>query len=240
MTYNWNWAVLVTEPYTGWILSGLAMTLIIACAAAVIAFVLGSAIGILSTVPSQSCRMAAIVYVELFRNIPLLVQMFLWYFVLPEVLPAPWGHYLKRDLPIPEVQTAILCLGFYEASRIAETVRAGIQSIQRGQSQAGLAIGLTTFQLYRYILLPVSYRMIIPPLTGIFLGTVKDSSLALTIGVFELTAASRQIEVYTFQGFEAFIAATVLYQIITLGVMFATRHVERKTHIAGMASISDK
>jgi glutamate/aspartate transport system permease protein len=240
VTYNWNWAILVTEPYVGWILSGLMMTLAIACAASVIAFVLGSIVGIFSTVPSRACRAVAIVYVELFRNIPLLVQMFLWYFVLPELLPAPWGHYLKRDLPIPEVQTAILCLGFYEASRIGETVRAGIQSVREGKSQAGLAIGLTTFQLYRYVLLPMSYRVIIPPLTNIFLGTVKDSSLALTIGVFELTAASRQIEVYTFQGFEAFSAATALYQIITLCVMFATRQIERKTHIPGMASLSDK
>jgi glutamate/aspartate transport system permease protein len=240
LKYNWNWAVLVTEPYAGWILSGLEMTLAIACAAALIAFVLGSIVGVLSTLPWRACRIVAVIYVELFRNIPLLVQMFLWFFVLPEVLPSSWGHYLKRDLPFPEVQTAILCLGFYQGSRIAEIVRAGIQSVRWGQIQAGLAIGLTTFQVYWYILLPVTYRLIIPPLTGVFLGTVKDSSLAMTIGVFELTAASRQIEVYTFQGFEAFIAATVLYQGITLLVMFATRYAERRAHIVGMASIGDK
>jgi len=182
----------------------------------------------------------AIVYVEFFRNIPLLVQMFLWFFVVPELLPASWGHYLKRELPHPEVVTAIVCLSFYQASRIAETVRAGIQSIRRGQTLAGLAIGLTEIQVYRYVLLPVTFRVIIPPLTSIFLGTVKDSSLALTIGVLELTAQSRQIEVYTFQGFEAFFAATILYQAITIAVIFTTQYLEKRVRVPGMTSLAEK
>jgi glutamate/aspartate transport system permease protein len=240
MNYTWNWSVIVTEPYLGWLLMGLQLTLIIACCAGVIAFVIGSIIGILRTTQVAPLRMAATFYVELFRNIPLLVQLFIWFFVVPELLPKSWGHFLKRDLPYPEIVTAIVCMGLYQAASIAETVRAGIQSVGRGQTFAGLAIGLSTVQVYRYILLPVTFRTIIPPLASTFLATVKDSSLALTIGVLEITAQSRQIETYTFQGFEAFFAATALYQSITIAVIFAMQYVEKKMRVPGMLSLAQK
>jgi glutamate/aspartate transport system permease protein len=240
MNYTWNWSVIYTSPYLGWLISGLKLTLIIACCAIVIAFAIGSVIGILRTTKIAPLRTAAAAYVEFFRNIPLLVQLFLWFFVVPELLPASWGHYVKRELPHPEIVTAIVCMGLYQAAAIAETVRAGIQSIGRGQSFAGMAIGLTTFQTYRYILLPITFRTIIPPLASTFLSTVKDSSLALTIGVLEITAQSRQIEVYTFQGFEAFLAATVLYQVITIVVIFAMQLVEKRMRVPGMLSLAQK
>lgn len=240
MNYTWNWAVIFAHPYFGWLVSGLKLTLIIACCAAVIAFLLGGLIGIMRTLNIPILRRIGAVYVETFRNIPLLVQLFIWFFVVPEILPASWGHFLKRDLPNPEIVTAIICMGLYQAASIAETVRAGIQSIGRGQAFAGMAIGLTTFQVYRYILLPLTFRTIIPPLASTFLATVKDSSLALTIGVLEITAQSRQIEVYTFQGFEAFLAATVLYQAITIIVIFAMQYVERYMRVPGMLSLAQK
>jgi glutamate/aspartate transport system permease protein len=240
MNYNWNWAVIFTEPYLGWLLEGLQLTLTIACCAGVIAFCIGGAVGICRTLNVVPLRIAATVYVELFRNVPLLVQLFIWFFVVPELLPKTWGHYVKRDLPFPEITTAIVCMGLYQAASIAETVRAGIQSVGRNQRFAGLAIGLTTFQVYRYVLLPVTVRTIIPPLASTFLATVKDSSLALTIGVLELTAQSRQIEVYTFQGFEAFFAATVLYQAITVVVIFAMQILERTLRVPGMLSLAQK
>lgn len=240
MNYNWNWGVLFIQPYAGWILTGLQLTLVIACTATVAAFSLGAVVGVLRTVEARLLRHCATAYVELFRNVPLLVQMFLWFFVLPELLPASWGHYLKRELPHPEVITAIVCLAFYQAARVAETVRAGIESIRRGQTLAGLAIGLTPIQVYWYVILPVTLRIIVPDLTNIFLGTVKDSSLALTIGVLELTAQSRQIEVYTFQGFEAFFAATLLYQAITVAVIYAMQYVERRARVPGMASLAER
>jgi len=170
----------------------------------------------------------------------LLVQMFLWFFVFPELLPKAAGTWIKRDLPLPEFSTAVVCLGMYTASRVAEQVRAGIGSIGQGQRYAGLAMGLTPVQVYRYVLLPVGYRIIIPPLTSDFLGIFKNSSLALTIGVLELTAQTRQIEEYTFQGFEAFTTATVLYCLITFIVMTIMRIVERRTAIPGMISLEAK
>jgi glutamate/aspartate transport system permease protein len=240
MQYNWNWGILLQDPYFGWVWSGLGWTIVTATGAWIIAFFLGSVIGVMRTTNIPVFRAIGSAYVELFRNIPLLVQMFLWYFVFPEVLPDTAGMWVKRELPLPEFSTAVVCLGTYTASRVAEQVRAGIQSIGQGQRYAGLAMGLTPVQVYRYVLLPVGYRIIIPPLTSDFLGVFKNSSLALTIGVLELTAQTRQIEEYTFQGFEAFTAATVLYCLITFIVMTAMRIVERRTAVPGMISLEAK
>lgn len=240
MNYNWNWGILITDPYFEWIISGLGWTLAVAMCAWVIAFSLGSVVGIMRTVDQPVIRAIGATYVEIFRNIPLLVQMFLWYFIFPELLPEAAGNWVKRDIPMPEFWTAVVCLGTYTASRVAEQVRAGINAISRGQKQAAEAIGLSSTQIYRYILLPVSYRTIIPPLTSEFLGIFKNSSLALTIGVLELTAQTRQIEEYTFQGFEAFTTATVLYITVTFMVMAAMAVVEKKTAIPGLISLGAK
>ncbi|MBI4183549.1 MAG: amino acid ABC transporter permease [Proteobacteria bacterium] len=234
MKYNWNWGVLVEDPYLFWLLSGLEYTLLLSLSAWVIAFSLGSAIGVSRTLPLAWPRKLATAYVELFRNVPLLVQMFLWFFVVPELLPADLGRWVKRDMPFPEFWTAVVCLGFYTASRVGEQVRAGIQSIPRGQYIAALATGLGWMQAYRLVLLPLAFRLIVPPMTSEFLNIFKNSSLALTIGVLELTAQSRQIENYTFQGFEAFTAATVLYLVITMIVMLSMRWMESRTRVVGM------
>jgi glutamate/aspartate transport system permease protein len=233
MDYNWNWSILFQEPYFGWLLSGLTWTILVASAAWVIAFVVGSLVGILRTVENGVVRTLATAYVEVFRGVPLLVQLFLWYFVVPELLPRDAGMWVKREMPNPEYWTAVIALGFYTASRVAEQVRSGIQALPKDLVNAGLAVGLTPWQVYRYIRLPIAYRMIIPPLTSEFLTIFKNSSLALTIGVLELTAQSRQIENYTFQGFEAFTAATVLYLVITLVVVALMQVVESKTRVPG-------
>ena len=233
MNYNWNWGILLQEPYLGWLISGVRWTFAVSVAAWIIAFTIGSLVGIARTLPSRPIRAIATAYVELFRNVPLLVQLFIWYFVVPEILPREWGLWVKREMPLPEYTTAVVGLGLYTASRVAEQVRSGIESIPRGQSMAGYATGLTTAQLYRYVLLPVGYRVIIPPLTSEFLTIFKNSSLALTIGVLELTAQSRQITEYTFQGFEAFTAATVIYILITLTVTAGMTLVERRSRMPG-------
>src|SRR5262245_36590484 len=235
--YNWNWPILLKEPYFGWIISGFGKTILIALFAWAIAFPLGSLIGVARTTDNPALRLAGTVYVEIFRNIPLLVQMFLWYFVVPELLPADWGRWVKRDMPQPQFLTAVVCLGLYTASRVAEQVRAGIDAIPRGQRNAGLAIGLKPLQVYGYVLIPVAYRTIIPSLTSDFLGVFKNSSLALTIGVLELTSQARQIEEYTFAAFEAFTVATVLYCLVTGLVILIMRFVENRTRIAGTITV---
>jgi glutamate/aspartate transport system permease protein len=239
MNYHWNWGIFF-EPalfgdgtYLDMLLRGLKWTVLVSLCAWVIAFVLGSVLGVLRTTPLKAARTLATGYVEFFRNIPLLVQMFLWYFVVPELLPKAMGDWLKQDLPYPEFWTAVVCLGTYTASRVAEQVRSGIESIPRGQTAAGLAMGLSLPQVYRYVLLPMAYRIIIPPMTSEFLTIFKNSSVALTIGLLELTAMSRQITEYTFQGFEAFTAATILYVAITMLVMVIMRVVEGRVRVPG-------
>ncbi|MDR9433359.1 MAG: amino acid ABC transporter permease [Spiribacter sp.] len=231
MEYNWDWSVLFQVPYFGWLISGIQWTLLVAGCAWVIAFLLGSLIGVSRTLRNPILRGIGAVYVEVFRGIPLLVQLFIWYFVVPELLPQDAGMWVKRELPQPEFTTAVICLGTYTAARVAEQVRSGLQSLSGDLSNAGRAIGLTERQNYLHIRLPVAYRIILPPLTSEFLTTFKNSSLALTIGVLELTAQSRQIENYTFHGFEAFTAATVIYLVITLSVVAIMRGVDRYLRI---------
>ena len=145
-------------------------------------------------------------YVELFRNIPLLVQMFLWYFVLPELLPADLGDWLKQ-LPDASFYTAVVALGFYTSARVAEQVRAGISSLAARPAHGRRSrSGLTLPQTYVYVLLPMAYRIILPPLTSEFLNIIKNSAVALTIGLMELTARARAMQEFSFQVFEAFTA----------------------------------
>jgi glutamate/aspartate transport system permease protein len=234
MNYNWDWSVLISEPYLGWIVSGLGWTIIVSLLAWVVAFSLGSLLGIMRTTSFTLLRSLATVYVEVFRNIPLLVQFFLWFFVFPELLPDDAGMWVKRELPMPEFTTAIIALGLYTASRVCEQVRSGIESVGVGQVSAARALGFTEWQTMRYILIPVAYRRVIPPLTSEFLTIFKNSSLALTIGVIELTAVTRQIEEYTFQGFEAFTAATIIYSMITFFVMWVMKKIEIRSRVHGM------
>ncbi|WP_112322870.1 amino acid ABC transporter permease [Oceanibium sediminis] len=233
MDYNWNWSVLLEEQYLDWLISGFGWTIAVALSAWCIAIVIGALVGVGRTVPNRLISTLCTAYVELFRNIPLLVQMFIWYFAVPEMVPEDMGRWMKRDMPNPEFVTAVVALGLYTASRIAEQVRAGIETVPPGLSAAGKAHGLSLSQIYRYILLPISFRLIVPPLTSEFLTVFKNSSLALTIGLLELTAQSQQIAEYTFQGFEAFTAATVIYVCIALLATVIMILLEKYTRIPG-------
>ncbi len=173
-------------------------------------------------------------YVELFRNIPLLVQLFLWFFVIPELLPKAMGTSIKQ-MPPPWASfwPAVIGLGLFTSARIAEQVRAGIQSLPRGQGMAGTALGLTLPQTYRYVLLPMAFRIIMPPLTSETMNLIKNTSVALTIGLLELTAAARSMQEFTFQVFEAFTAATVIYILVNLVVVTLMRWLERSVSVPG-------
>ena len=233
MDYNWNWSVLWDETYLGWLISGVQWTFAVALAAWVIALTIGIIVGVGRTLPSKPIAFICTTYVEIFRNVPLLVQMFLWYFVVPELVPQDIGRWMKRDMPNPEYVTAVVALGLYTASRIAEQVRAGIQAVGTDLTSAAYANGFSVSQTYRYVLLPISFRLIVPPMTSEFLTIFKNSSLALTIGLLELTAQSQQIAEYTFQGFEAFTAATVIYICIALTATLIAQLLERHAKIPG-------
>jgi glutamate/aspartate transport system permease protein len=241
MNYNWNWQIF-WEPspdgvgtYMDTLLSGLVWTLSTALLAWVMALVLGAIIGTIRTMPNKLAVRLANGYVELFRNIPLLVQMFLWYFVMPELVPASIGGWLK-SLPNAPFVTAVLCLGFFTSSRVAVQVSAGINSLPRGQTLAGTALGLTLPQTYRYVLLPMAFRIIVPPMTSEFLNIIKNSAVALTIGLMELTARARSMQEFSFQVFEAFTAATIIYILVNVVVVFLMRWIEKRVAVPGYIS----
>ncbi len=196
--------------------------------------------GVVRTTPSKWAVRIGNAYVDLFRNVPLLVQMFLWYFVLPELLPEAAGTWMKQ-MPPPwgSFVPAVLCLGIYTSVRVAEQVRAGIQSLPLGQRMAGTAVGLTLPQTYRYVLLPMAYRIILPPLTSEFLNIIKNSSVALTIGLMELTARTRSMQEFSFQVFEAFTAATLLYVLVNIVVVFGMRRLETALQVPGYIGSGD-
>jgi glutamate/aspartate transport system permease protein len=233
MAYQWDWGVLVREPYFGWLLEGIKWTALISALAYALALTIGIFVGVLRTLPSPTARMFGAVYVQTFRSVPLLVQLFLWYFVVPEVLPESAGTWLKRGLPYPEYWTTAIGLGLFMGARIAEQTRAAIGAAGAGMHRAAMSQGFTQTQIYRHMLLPVGLRYALPPFTSEFLNTVKNSSLALTIGMLELTGQSRQIEAYTFRGIEAFTAATLVYVLVSLIVIGASRALEGVLHVRG-------
>lgn len=241
MNYNWNWRIFwEASPdgvgnYMDTLLSGLVWTLATSLLAWVMALILGAIIGTIRTMPNKLAVRLANGYVELFRNIPLLVQMFLWYFVMPELVPASLGNWLK-SLPNAPFVTAVLCLGFFTSSRVAVQVSAGINSLPRGQKLAGTALGLTLPQTYRYVLLPMAFRIIVPPMTSEFLNILKNSAVALTIGLMELTARARSMQEFSFQVFEAFTAATIIYILVNVVVVFLMRWIEKRVAVPGFIS----
>jgi len=241
MNYNWNWRIFWEQSpdgmgsYLDSFVHGLGWTVATAVLAWIMALLLGGVVGSLRTLPNRAVSGACNAYIELFRNIPLLVQMFLWYFVLPEVLPGAVGDWLKQ-LPNASFVTAVLCLGSYTSSRVAVQVSVGIQALPRGQRLAGTALGLTLFQTYRHVILPMALRIIIPPLTNEFINVVKNSALALSIGLMELTAQARSMQEFSFQVFEAFTLATLMYLAVNAGVVGLMGWIERRTAVPGMTA----
>ena len=241
MNYNWNWRILLemepggTGSYLQYLIVGLGWTLVTAAAAWVIALGVGAVVGTLRTTQMKWLVRLGNLYVEIFRNIPLIVQMFLWFFVMPELVPQALGDWIKQ-MPPPwgSYIPAVLCLGIFTSVRVAEQVRAGIQSLPRGQRMAGIAMGLTEAQTYRHVILPQAFRIIMPPLTSEFMNIIKNSSVALTIGLLELTGRARSMQEFSFRVFEAFTAATVIYLLTNLVVVLLMRVLEKKVRVPGL------
>src|SRR3954462_11633429 len=218
-----------TGSYLQYLFVGLFWTLATALAAWVIALVIGAFVGTIRTTNMKWAVRLGNLYVEIFRNVPLPVQMFLWFFVAPELLPTALGDWIKQ-MPPPwgSYLPAVMCLGIFTSVRVAEQVRAGINSLPRGQRLAAIANGLTDFQAYRYGILPQAFRIILPPITSEFMNVIKNSSVALTIGFLELTGRARAMQEFSFRVFEAFTAATVIYLLTNLIVVIGMRALEQK------------
>ncbi len=239
--YNWRWEVFLEQPpggggatYLDWVLTGLRLTAAVSLSSWVIALLWGSVMGVFRTYPNKILYGLSTAYVEVFRNIPLLVQLFIWYVVIPELAPAALGTWFKQLNPLfQQFVAATLCLGFFTGARISEQVRAGIESLARGQKAAGLALGFSMPQTYRYVLLPMAFRIIVPPLSSEILNLFKNSAVASTIGLLELAAMGRQLVDYTAQPYESFIAVTLLYVVLNLLILLFMRWVENKARVPG-------
>lgn len=248
MNYNWDWGVFFkstgigSEVYLDWFVSGLGWTLALALSAWIIALILGTIIGVARTLPNRWIAGIASAYVELFRNIPLLVQLFIWYFLVPDFLPESLQIWFKQDIK-PSTSafiSVVICLGLFTSARVCEQVRTGIQALPKGQINAGYALGLNIAQTYRHVLLPQAFRIIIPPLTSEFLNVFKNSSVASLIGLMELLAQTKQTAEFTANLFEAFTLATLIYFTLNMSLMMFMRWVEKKTSVPGLMSLGGK
>ncbi|MFT3734243.1 MAG: amino acid ABC transporter permease [Rhodocyclaceae bacterium] len=241
MNYNWNWGIFFQQvsssdhTFLDWMFIGLGWTVAVTLSAWIVALVFGLVMGTLRTVPNKYLAAIGTIWVEIFRNIPILVQLFLWWVVVPELLPRDLSMWVKQDMPAKEFITAVVALGFFTSARVAEQVRAGIGSLPRGQRNAGLALGFTLPQTYRHVILPMALRIIIPPLTSEFMNTFKNSAVSFAIGVWDLTFVSRQmVEESGGQVIETLAVATLLYFLCAFAANRVMRFIEQRTRVPGL------
>ncbi len=223
--------------YLDWLVKAWGWTLAVAGLSLTIALLIGALMGTLRTLPETGALNKWLIrlstaWVELFRNIPILVQVFLWYHVIPAfVLP------LKA---LPSYWLVSIALGFFTSARIAEQVRAGIQALPSGQRMASTALGLTTFQSYRYVILPMALRIVIPPLTSESMNLIKNSSVAFAVSVPELTLFAMQAQEETSHGVEIYLAVTLLYASSAFAVNRVMALIEKRTRIPGFIAQSSE
>ncbi|WP_246867802.1 amino acid ABC transporter permease [Rhizobacter sp. SG703] len=227
---KWDWQVFLQDTgggqtYLEWLMSAWGWTLSVALLSLVVALVVGSLIGILRTVPNKGVAFFAECWVELFRNIPLLVQIFLWYHVIPSLFLS-----LRA---VPSFLLVVFALGFFTSARVAEQVKAGINALPKGQRYAGLAMGLTLPQTYRYVLLPMAFRIVIPPLTSESMNIIKNSSVAFAVSISEMTMFAMQAQEETSRGIEVYLAVTGLYFISAFAINRLALLIEHKVQVPG-------
>jgi polar amino acid transport system permease protein len=226
VNYEFNWMVVLTGEYRDWIIQGLIITLKISAISIVLSLLLGTLVTTLRMTKIRVLEWITFSYIEFFRNTPLLVQIFFWYFGSSVIFPDSLNQWLyERDY---EFAIGVISLTLYTAAFIAEEIRSGIISIPKEQMESSRATGLSFMQAMSYVVLPQAFRIVIPTLISQFLNLIKNSSLVMTIGVMDLTYMTRQIESYSFRGFEAFTVATLLYIAISLIVSFAITIYNRK------------
>lgn len=244
MNYTWNWGVLFdptgigNEIYLNWILVGLGWLFAIGGVAWLIAMVLGTVLGIMRTLPSKTANLIAGSYVTLFRNVPLLVQLFVWYYVVPNFFPAglkQWWFFGLSPNTSAMISAAV-GLGLFTAARICEQVRTGIQALPKGQSQAAYALGFSTAQVYRQVLLPQAFRTILPPLGSELTNCFKNASVASLVGVAELVSQVKTIAEYTQNNLEIYTYATLVYMVVNLCLLFLMGRLERRLRVPGLMS----
>ena len=231
MGSKWDWQVFMQDTgggrtYLEWMMSAWGWTMSVALLALIVALVVGSLMGILRTTPNKWFVALGNGWTELFRNIPLLVQIFLWYHVIPTIFLS-----LRA---IPSFVLVVFALGFFTSARIAEQVKAGILALSKGQRYAGLAMGLTLPQTYRYVLLPMAFRIVIPPITSEAMNIIKNSSVAFAVSIAELTMFAMQSGEETSRPIEMYLAVTLLYFVSAFAINRIAMLIERRLQVPGM------
>jgi glutamate/aspartate transport system permease protein len=232
MGYKVQWSVLWDQPYRDWILEGLYLTVEISLIAWLFGLAIGVFVGMLSESPRKPLVALSAVYVEIFRNIPLLVQLFFAYFVLPLLLPLHLRRYLYEIGW--EWGSAVLTLSVYTSAKVTGHVRSGLNAVGHGLRQAALAGGLTWWQMERWIVVPLLLRIIVPNITTEFLTVFKGSSLAMAVGVMETTYMTQRIGFQSFRWIEANTVGTVVYLLLAWAVAILMGIVERKVRVPGL------
>lgn len=240
MDFQMDWTTLLAlsdlsdEPWWRYILGGAGITVALTLSAGALAFAIGTLIGIIRTIPNRALNLLGEAWVEIFRNVPLLVQLFLWFFVLPEFVPPLKDWMVNTDPLYGEFFCAFMCLGIFTSVRVAENVKSGILALPRGQLQAAKALGLTTTQAYRHVLLPIAFRLTLPPLTSEAMNLMKNTATSLTIGLADLTLRSHEMGEMTFEFFVAFSFATLVYIVISMVINRSFAALERSLAIPGL------
>lgn len=242
MNYTWNWGVLFdktgigNEIYLDWIISGIGWLFVIGLIAWTIAMLVGSVLGIMRTLPSKNAQRFATGYVVLFRNVPLLVQLFIWYYILPNYFSSGLKEWWFHDLSpnTSALISASIGLGLFTAARVCEQVRTGIQSLPKGQTNAAYAMGFDTKQVYKTVLLPQAFRVIIPPLSSELTNCFKNASIASLVGVAELISQTKTIAEYTQSNFEIYVYATFVYILVNLVLFSFMNYLEYRLRIPGL------
>jgi glutamate/aspartate transport system permease protein len=233
LAYKFDWSVLWREPYGEWMLQGIWLTLQLGFLAWIIALSLGVFLGTMRAAPWKLLRLVSTIYVEVFRNVPFLVQLFFWFYAGPMIFGKTLQFKINAISGL-NYYAAVVGLGLYTASRVAEHVRAGFASIGQGQYQAVLSTGMTQWQMYWHVMIPHALRLVIPPLTTEFLTIFKNSSVAMTIGVAETTFMSYKIDSDTFHGLEATTGAMFVYLVLGMAVVKTMSYFEKKFRIHGL------
>lgn len=226
MNYKFNWALIFSGEYGRWFIDGLSVTLQLSGLSIILALLLGTLLTTMRISRVKPLVWFSVGYIEFFRNTPLVVQIFFWYFGSDPILPEFFKEWLYQQNI--EFATGVIALSTYTAAFIAEELRSGILSIPKTQLEASRATGLSFLQAMGYVILPQAFRIIIPPLISQFLNLIKNSSLAMTIGVMELTYMARQVEAHTFHGFEAFTVSTLMYLSLSLLVSLAINQYNKR------------
>ncbi len=199
------------------LLAGLRVTLLLAVASLALALAVGTFVGVVRVLPLPIIPGFGAAYVEFFRNTPLLVQMFIWFFGLPGV-----------GISLPPFLAAVVALGIYTSAFVAEVVRAGIQAIGRGQLDAARSLGLTYLQTMRFVVLPQAFAITVPPLGNLAIALAKNTSIASAIAVGDLLYQGEVVNAQTFATYQVFTTVALLYLVITIPMSFGVNYLERR------------